>query len=176
MLRNYGQRRKYDHAISGHNRRLDTIQAAALRPKLERLDEWNEQRRASAARYLEALADADVGLPVTRPGVEHVWHLFVVRSSDRDGLQAHLAEQGISTGIHYPIPVHLLDACSALGYREGDFPTTEQLAAEILSLPMYPGLTEDEVDRVAEEVLRFSRRDVVRRRAQSPETGARAAV
>lgn len=159
MLRNYGQRAKYDHAVLGHNRRLDTVQASILRLKLQRLDEWNEARRECAGRYLASLDGADVTPPTTRVDVEHVWHLFVVRSPARDALRAHLAENGISTGIHYPVPVHLLDACRGLGYRRGDFPVTERLADEILSLPMYPGLSADAVDRVAETVRAFAAAD-----------------
>jgi dTDP-4-amino-4,6-dideoxygalactose transaminase len=161
MLRNYGQRRKYEHAIVGYNRRLDTLHAALLRVKLGHLDTWNDLRRATAARYEHRLRDTRVGLFETIEHVEHVWHLYVVRTPRRDALREHLGANGVATGIHYPIPVHLQDACLALGYPAGSFPVTERLAAEILSLPMYPGLPLDDVDRVAEEVASFVSRDDV---------------
>jgi dTDP-4-amino-4,6-dideoxygalactose transaminase len=148
-LRHYGQREKNEHGVVGYNRRLDTLQAACLQLKLARLDNWNDDRRAAAEQYDLALANAGVKVPASEPDVEHVWHLYVVRTSRREELRAHLTASGIATGIHYPVPVHLQPACSDLGYRPGDFPVSEAAANEILSLPMYPGLDEPAVQRVA---------------------------
>jgi dTDP-4-amino-4,6-dideoxygalactose transaminase len=149
MLRNYGQRRKHHSEIVGHNRRLDTLQAAMLRVKLPHLDGWNEARRAHAAAYDEALGAA----PVIRPAVaavnEHVWHLYVIRVDDRDAVRARLSEHGIETGVHYPAPVHLQPSHRSLGYGPGDFPISERLAEEGVSLPMYPELPSGAAERVA---------------------------
>jgi len=151
-LRNYGQREKYDHVVKGFNRRLDTLQAAALRIKLRRLEQWNEQRRRNAALYDELLAGSGAVTPWTAPYAEHVWHLCVIRCPDRDTLRERLAERGIDTGIHYPVPVHLQRAYRDLGYGPGDFPVTEACAREIVSLPMYPELGADMVLGVARAV------------------------
>lgn len=148
MLRNYGQREKYHHVLLGGNQRLDTLQAALLRVKLPYLDGWNAARRAAAARYTVLLAGGDVTPPAVARDVEPVWHLYVVRSRRRDDLRAHLARHGIATGIHYPIPIHLQEAYSQLGYARGAFPVTERLSAEILSLPMYAELAPVAVDRI----------------------------
>jgi dTDP-4-amino-4,6-dideoxygalactose transaminase len=150
LLRNYGQRVKYTSEIVGYNRRLDTLQAAMLRVKLPHLDGWNAARREHAARYDEALADLPLVRPVTREAVEHVWHLYVVRVPGRDAVRERLAAEGIETGIHYPVPVHLQPACADLDYLPGSFPVTEAAAAEIVSLPMYPELPEDAPRRVAD--------------------------
>jgi dTDP-4-amino-4,6-dideoxygalactose transaminase len=152
VLRNLGQTKKYVHVALGPNERLDTIHAAVLRVKLRHLDRWNELRRAHAAAYCAALADAQLGLPGTAPDVEHVWHLFVVRTPKRDALRDALAEHGIASGMHYPLPLHLQPALSQLGYRSGDFPVTEAWANELLSLPMFPELQEDELEAVADTV------------------------
>ena len=141
QLRNYGQRVKYEHVVAGTNSRLDTIQAAVLRVKLRHLDQWNAARRAHAAAYGSALADLPIELPVTLPKAEHVYHLYVVQVDNRDVVQEKLRAQEVSTGIHYPIPIHLQQACAPLGYRRGDFPVTERAASRILSLPMYPEMT-----------------------------------
>lgn len=150
LLRNYGQREKYRSEFLGHNHRLDTLQAAVLRVKLPHLDAWNQARRMHAAHYHQALD----GLPVTRPfghsDNEHVWHLYVIRTRERDRVRARLDDEGVSTGIHYPIPIHLQPAHADLGYRLGDFPVTERNAEEILSLPMYPELPEGSPERVAQ--------------------------
>jgi len=157
LLRNYGQRAKYDHAIAGTSSRLDTVQAAILRVKLPHLDGWNAARRRHAAAYTELLS-ALVRTPVEASGVEHIYHLYVIETEHRDALQQQLRAREISTGIHYPIPVHLQEACAGLGYRAGDFPVTERAAARMLSLPMYPELTamqiEYVVDAIAEAVKR----------------------
>lgn len=155
MLRNYGSRVKYQHELPGMNRRLDTLQAAVLLVKLTHLDAWNDARRRHAARYDELLADTGLGLPAPAPEGEHVHHLYVVRSDDRDSLREHLAHQGVATGIHYPVPIHLQPAYRSLGYRPGDFPVAERLADEILSLPMYPELPADAIERVADVVRSF---------------------
>ncbi len=149
LLRNYGQKVKYVHTIRGYNSRLDTVQAAVLRVKLPHLSRWNEQRRAAATRYGELLASTNLDLPKVASWALPVWHLYVVQTDDRTALQKALDASGISHGIHYPIPVHLQEAYADLGYREGSFPVTERLASRIISLPMFPELTEIELERVA---------------------------
>ena len=150
-LRNWGSEIKYHHPEIGFNSRLDTLQAVVLSAKLKRLDAWNEARRRAAARYDELLAGVPgVELPKTLPGNEHVWHLYVVRVARRDEVLAKLNAEGIGAGIHYPVPLHLHGALSDLGYRAGDFPEAEKAAAEILSLPMYPHITPEQQERVAE--------------------------
>jgi dTDP-4-amino-4,6-dideoxygalactose transaminase len=152
LLRNYGSKVKYHHDVPGLNSRLDSLQAAFLRIKLRRLDEWNERRRAVAARYVELLEGTrDLVLPVVAPGTEPVWHLFVVRHPRRDALQQQLAEAGVDTIIHYPIPPHRAGAYAA--QSEGrSLPLAEQLADEVLSLPMGPHLPLEDADRVVEAV------------------------
>lgn len=147
-LREHGQSEKYIHAELGTNARLDAIQAGFLSVKLAHLDSWNAERRRLAARYNQKLSGVPgVLLPhAADPG--HVYHLYVVRVKDRDGARRFLQERGISTGIHYPIPIHLQGAFADAGYGPGSFPVTEMLAREIISLPMFPGLTDAEVDRV----------------------------
>lgn len=162
MLRNYGQRQKYHHILRGYNRRLDTLQAAVLRVKLPYLDAWNAARRQHAFLYRQLLADCHLALPSEAGYAESVWHLYVIRSPDRDALQTHLTAHGIATGIHYPVPIHLQPAYQDLGYREGAFPITEQYAGEILSLPMYPELTSEAITRVAELMKEFTPDDRVR--------------
>lgn len=148
-LRNYGGEVKYLHAETGFNSRLDTIQAVVLKAKLERLAGWNEARRKAAALYDELLAGVDgVRLSRTLPGNEHVHHLYVIRVADRDGVLARLQEAGIGAGIHYPVPIHLQGAFASLGHAEGAFPAAEAAAREVLSLPIFPGITVDEQERV----------------------------
>jgi len=146
MIRDHGQAKKYYHDMEGYNGRLDAIQAAFLRIKLEHLPEWNERRRERARVYRNLLADLSetVILPVEAPWASAIYHLFVIRVEDRDDLIAKLAADNIGTGIHYPIPLHLQKAYGYLGYKEGDFPVSERLAREIVSLPMYPTLTEEQ--------------------------------
>lgn len=151
-MRNYGQRRKYYHAFLAWNRRLDSVQAAVLRVKLRYLDEWNKMRRAYAARLDDFLRGSPVRLTTTIPGVEHVYHLYVIQSPHRDGLIRHLAGRGISTGIHYPVPIHLQEAYRSMGGRPGDYPVAERASSELVSLPMYPELTFKNVDYMAHEV------------------------
>lgn len=154
-LRNWGSERKYHHPELGFNSRLDTLQAVVLSAKLARLDAWNEARRQAAARYDHLLADIPgVETPRTLSGNEHVWHLYVVRVPRRDQVLDRLQAEGIGAGIHYPVPLHLHGALSHLGYKPGDFPTAEKAAGEILSLPLYPHLTEEQQGRVAEALRR----------------------
>ena len=157
MLRNHGQREKYHHELRGYNHRLDTLQAAVLRVKLKYLDEWNAARRRHAQIYGEILADYRVILPAEADYEEGVYHLYVIRVKDRDGLRAYLQDKAISTGIHYPIPIHLQPACRDLGYQKGRFPVTEAYAEQILSLPMYAELTSDAIEYVAEAIRDFGK-------------------
>lgn len=146
MLRNYGQKRKYFHEFVGYNSRLDSIQAAILSIKLKHLDRWNNLRKQHADAYRELLAGTrEIVLPVEAPDRTHVYHLFVIRTPRRNALLEHLVSKGINCGIHYPVPIHLQHAYRLLGYHKGNFPATEQYADEILSLPMFPELTNDEI-------------------------------
>jgi dTDP-4-amino-4,6-dideoxygalactose transaminase len=154
-LRNCGQVRKYEHAYAPHNYRLDTLHAAVLDIKLRELDNWNEQRRQAAQWYAESLKDTSLILPKVQDGNEAVWHLYVVRSSERDTLKAYLEEQGIGTAIHYPIPMHMTDYYASSPYIAGPLPITETEAAEILSLPIFPGITKAEVQYVADKIREF---------------------
>jgi dTDP-4-amino-4,6-dideoxygalactose transaminase len=153
MLRQYGWRDRYVSAEPGVNSRLDEIQAAVLRVGLRHLDEGNERRRAIAARYDAGLAGISVGLPVASPGVRHVYHQYVVRSPGRDSLAAYLRAQSIATGIHYPVPVHLQAAYAHRIPIAGPLAVTEELAGEILSLPMFTSLEDGEVDRVVRAIV-----------------------
>ena len=155
-LRDHGRTSKYEHATIGYNSRLDNLQAAVLRVKLRHLDDWNRQRRQVAAWYAEALADTGVGIPAVRRGSTHVYHLFVITAPDREVLAARLREEGIATGIHYPLPLHLQPALRHLRYRLGQMPNTELEAVEILSLPIYPELAREQVEQVA-GVIRATR-------------------
>ena len=148
LVRNYGQRVRYRSDVVGANRRLDTLQASMLRVKLPHLDAWNAARRAHAARYDAALAGLRLLAPVVREGVQHVWHLYVVRVPERDAVRERLTASGVDSGIHYPIALHLQPAYADLGYRPGDLPVAERWAAEVLSLPMYPELPGDVPERV----------------------------
>jgi dTDP-4-amino-4,6-dideoxygalactose transaminase len=149
LYRDHGSEQRYHHQEFGFNSRMDEIQAAVLRIKLRYLDVWNVQRRERAATYERLLASANVGLPVTAPGRSHVYYLYVIRSTDRDGLQRTLADREIGTGIHFPIPTHLQVASRKLGYHPGDLPHTEQATREVLSLPMYAELTAEQQDWIA---------------------------
>lgn len=149
MLREHGQAKKYYHDLEGYNGRLDAIQASFLRIKLRRLEEWNAQRRAAAAVYNELLsAVPEVAVPVEAANCRSVYHLYVVRNEARDDLAAYLNGRGVSTGLHYPLPVHLQKCYREWGYAAGALPVTERAASEILSLPMFPGLTIDAQQRV----------------------------
>lgn len=151
-LRDHGRLSHYAHSALGYNARLDAIQAAVLRAKLERLEEWNARRRALAARYRELLARTRVRLQVEPEGAESCYHLFVIRSPRRDAVRDALLASGIECGIHYPLPLHLQPACAFLGYRRGEFPVSEELSDTVLSLPMHPHLRAEEVDHVAHAV------------------------
>jgi len=163
MIRDHGQAKKYYHDIEGYNGRLDSIQAGWLSIKLRNLAKWNEARRLLAHRYHELFAEAkdSIVVPVEAAWTKSVYHLYVVRVQDREDLQAHLAEAGISTGIHYPIPLHLQKAYEHLGYKNGAFPFTESVAAEIVSLPMFPQLTHEQQISVTNKVLEFLTSKVV---------------
>jgi dTDP-4-amino-4,6-dideoxygalactose transaminase len=153
MLRDHGRwKEKYTHTIVGGNYRLDTIQAAVLLVKLQYLAQWNEARRRVARLYREGLDDLPVQLPVERAQVQHVYHQFVIRTPLRAGLAAFLKEQGVATGIHYPVPLHLQPALQHLGYQRGDFPVTERVVDDILSLPIYPEMTDQQVGQVIETI------------------------
>jgi dTDP-4-amino-4,6-dideoxygalactose transaminase len=156
MVRDHGQAMKYYHDVEGYNGRLDAIQAGLLLVKLAHLTKWNEQRRERAAEYNRLLANAeDVITPFEPSWSRAIYHLYVVRVEDQQGLIAHLKQADIHTGIHYPIPLHLQKAYKHLGYARGAFPKAEKIAAEIVSLPMFPQLTEHQQARVAEEIRNF---------------------
>ena len=156
VLRNYGSRKKYYNEVRGHNSRLDPLQAAFLRVKLNYLDEWNARRDKLANYYCEHLNGLPgLGLPVTAPQAEHGWHIFVVTHDDRDGLKSHLEEHGVDTLIHYPVPPHLSEAYADLGYKAGDFPLSEKLANTVLSLPIGPHVTREQADFVVERIREF---------------------
>ena len=148
LLRDWGQERKYHHVVKGYNYRMEGLQGAILRVKLRHLESWTESRRAHAARYDKLLADCEVQPPVALPHNRHVYHIYAVRAAARDALRRTLDEQGIQTGIHYPIPVHLQEAYADPACRPGDLPSTELAASEVLSLPMYPELSESQIEAV----------------------------
>lgn len=145
LLANHGRSEKYVHQMEGVNARMDAIQAAILRAKLPHLTRWVEQRRLLARQYLEMLGEIEeIHLPIVEPGCDSAWHLFVIRLDRREECISYLHEQGVEAGIHYPIPLHLQPAYSGLGYHRGDFPVTERNASGILTLPLYPEMTEDQ--------------------------------
>ena len=153
MLRDWGAEKKYQHVLKGFNFRLEGIQGAVLRVKLRHLERWTEARRSAAARYDALFAGSGVATPWTAADSRHVYHLYVVRSSNRQAWQDILTARGIQTGIHYPTPVHLLPAFADLGYSAGQFPHSESAANEVLSLPMFPELTAAQGDEVARAVI-----------------------
>jgi dTDP-4-amino-4,6-dideoxygalactose transaminase len=157
MIRDHGQAKKYYHDIEGYNGRLDSIQAGWLSVKLRHLAKWNELRRSHAHAYHELLAEAKdaIVIPVEASWTKGVYHLYVVRVQEREALQTALAEAGIGTGIHYPIPLHLQNAYQHLNYKKGDFPVTERVATEIVSLPMFPQITGEQQNRVAAKAREF---------------------
>ena len=155
-LRNYGSQRKYHHEIIGYNSRLDEIQAAFLRVKLPHLDAENDRRREIAERYANGLVDTDLALPFVPDWAEPVWHLYVVRHPARDALAAHLKAEGVATMIHYPVPPHLQPAYASLSLPEGTFPISEKLHRDVLSLPIGPMLSNDDVDIVIDAIRRFA--------------------
>ena len=155
MLRNYGSEKKYHNKLVGVNSRLDELQAALLHTKLGHLDELIAERERIAAAYLDGMHNPAVKLPKTRANANHVWHQFVVQTEDRDGFQQYLADHGIKTVIHYPIPPHLAECYESLGHKEGDYPIAEKMAKTVLSLPMFNGMREEEVQYVIETVNRY---------------------
>jgi dTDP-4-amino-4,6-dideoxygalactose transaminase len=149
LLRAWGEEVRYEHTLKAFNYRMDGVQGAVLGVKLRHLEAWTEARRRNAADYGRHLADGPATAPVERPGSRHVYHVYVVRLPHRDMWRARLAEAGVQTGVHYPIPVHLQPAYRDLGYRAGDFPVAERVAGEVLSLPMFPELTAQQIGTVA---------------------------
>ncbi|HJZ74831.1 MAG TPA: DegT/DnrJ/EryC1/StrS family aminotransferase [Vicinamibacterales bacterium] len=149
MLRDWGAEKKYHHVRKGFNYRMDGIQGAILRVKLRHLERWTEARRSHARDYAHLLADSAVGIPEEAPYARHVFHVYAVRTSDRQAMQRTLQANGVGSGIHYPIPVHLQPAYSDLGYAAGAFPESERAADQVLSLPMYPELTHTKLEMVA---------------------------
>jgi dTDP-4-amino-4,6-dideoxygalactose transaminase len=164
MLRAHGMRRRYFHDEVGWNSRLDTLQAAVLEVKLRYLPEWNQQRRDRATRYDQLLREAGLAaantseglvLPITDPRATPVFHQYVIRAPRRDALRQYLADRQIGSEIYYPLPLHLQTSLSGLGYRRGDFPVSETAAAEVLALPIYPELRDDEQQTVVEAIAAF---------------------
>ena len=155
ILSNYGQKEKYNHLLLGWNSRLDNIQAAILRVKLRKLMEWNNKRLKNAKLYNKYLQNTPVITPEIFPNYKHIFHLYVIKSRKRNKLAKYLSSKGISTVIHYPLPIHLQPASKYLGYKKGDFPITEKLASQILSLPMFPELTQSEIKYICEQIKSF---------------------
>ncbi len=155
LLRNHGREGKYEHEYAGYNERMDTLHAAVLKVKLPYLNAWNDARRSHAELYNSLLSSSGVATPAEMPWARHVFHLYVVRCSTRDALQQHIGKRGIATGVHYPIPLHMQPAYASLGYKPGDFPETEKAATEILSLPMYPELTSEQISEVVDAIQDF---------------------
>ena len=153
--RTHGHKSKYEHEMIAYNSRLDEVQAAILRIRLKHLDEYNAARRNIAEKYNALLKDTPLVLPKEAAGRKHVYHLYVVRSKERDALQQHLADAGVGTGIHYKKPVHLQEACAVYGSKKDDFPVTERICNEILSLPIYPELKDEQVEYIAAKVKEF---------------------
>jgi len=160
MLRDWGQDRKYHHVLRGFNYRMEGFQGAILRVKLRHLEQWTEARRAAVARYNQLLADSGVERPREMPWARHVYHTYTLRSQDRNGLQAALQAEGIQTGVHYPVPVHLQPAYADLGYGRGAFPNAEEAASQVLSLPLYPELSPRALAEVAAAVKKVTFRRV----------------
>jgi dTDP-4-amino-4,6-dideoxygalactose transaminase len=153
MLRDHGQSKRYFHEMEGYNGRLDAIMAGILKVKLPRLLDWNAQRRECARRYKDLLGDIEgITLPTEAPFAKSVYHLYVIRTEQRDEIQEYLSENHIGTGLHYPRPLHLQEAYKHMGYSHGSFPSAERISRTLLSLPMYPGLTEEQQIRVAESI------------------------
>jgi dTDP-4-amino-4,6-dideoxygalactose transaminase len=155
LLRVHGSRKKYYHELIGHNSRLDEIQAAILRVKLKYLDNWIERRIEIAKIYSEGLKDLDVTVPEVKPYLRHVYHQYVIRTKHRDELQEYLSNKGIGTAIYYPLPLHLQECYKDLGYREGDLPEAEKASKEVIALPMWPELTNEEVNYIVESIREF---------------------
>ncbi len=159
LLRCYGERKKYQHILKGHNSRLDEIQAALLRIKLKYLDQWNEERGRKAKLYTQMLSPLGVVCPTEKKGVRHVFHLYTIKTKKRDSLQAFLKKKGIETLIHYPIPIPLQKAYQELGYRREDLPLTNLWSRKILSLPFFPEIEKYEMEEVAEGIRSFMKNE-----------------
>ncbi|MFQ5868063.1 MAG: DegT/DnrJ/EryC1/StrS family aminotransferase, partial [bacterium] len=156
MFRDHGQMKKYEHLVEGYNSRLDEIQATILRVKLKKLNEWNNLRRRNVSIYNESLKDVDeVITPFEAEYARHVYHLYVIRTEKRGELREWLKSKDMGTGLHYPVPLHLQKAHEYLGYKEGDFPISEECAKQILSVPMFPELTREEIEKVVSEIKTF---------------------
>jgi dTDP-4-amino-4,6-dideoxygalactose transaminase len=154
--REHGSVKKYYHETLGHNYRMEAIQGAVLGVKMNHIADWTESRRRVAARYSELLKDVEgMQLPVEMPYAKHVYHLYVIQTENRDELQSFLNAKGVATGLHYPLPLHMQECFKNLGYKEGDFPVTEKLAAQCLSLPMFPEMTDEQVEYVTTSVREF---------------------
>lgn len=158
MLCDHGRRGKYEYEMEGYNFRMDGMQAAILSAKLKHLDDWTEKRRRNGQLYNQYLREADVVTPVEKEYAKHVYHCYVVRTKDRQKIQDKLKEEGIASGVHYPIALHLQPAYADYGYKRGDFPVSEQCAEEVLSLPMFPELTEAEIQRISALVVEVTTR------------------
>jgi dTDP-4-amino-4,6-dideoxygalactose transaminase len=156
MIRDHGSQKRYYHEMFGWNARLDELQAAVLRIKLRYLDEWNDRRIEIAAQFRDAFQGLKLITPNAAPDRKHIYHLYVIRTENRDALQAHLNTKGIGTGIHYPVPIHLQKACQQYSPGRGKLPITEKVVNEILSLPMYPELNSSQIERITEAVRNFS--------------------
>jgi dTDP-3-amino-3,4,6-trideoxy-alpha-D-glucose transaminase len=156
LLRSHGEQPRYHHRIVGTTARLDALQAALLRVKLRRLDGWNDDRRRIGAALRAGLEGSCVELPVAAtPEGDHVFHLFIVRTTERDALRAHLDEHGVSTAVHYPFPIHRTEAYADLGMGEGSLPVAERLAEEILTLPLFPTMSDQDIARIVDAVRSF---------------------
>ncbi len=155
MLRDHGRTKKYEHKVVGFNERLDSLQAAVLSVKLKHIESWTEARRKNAREYGKLLGSADVETPFEAAYARHVYHLYVIKAEERDALQAHLKARDVSTGIHYPIPLHLQPAYANLKCKKGSFPVSEEDAEKILSLPMFPELSSEEIGFVCESIREF---------------------
>lgn len=158
MLRNYGEKRKYSNSIRGFNSRLDEIHAAILRVKLKYLHQWNEKRREHAFLYNKLLKDSIVKCPVERTFAKHAFHLYVIRTQERDKLQEWLKNKGIVTAIHYPMPIHFQRAYKDLGYKSGDFPAAERCCTEIISLPIFPELKRKDIKYICQSIMAFQQK------------------
>ncbi|MBR1068575.1 dTDP-4-amino-4,6-dideoxygalactose transaminase [Bradyrhizobium japonicum] len=159
LLRDHGRTTHYCHSEVGFNSRLDALQAAVLQIKLRRLDQWNANRRRAAEWYAMELAESGIKTPFVRKGSTHIYHLYVIATNERDAMRNELDEAGVTTGIHYPLPLHLQPAFAHLGYRRGDLPCCEAMAARSLSLPMFPELARDQVRRIAAIARAAAERD-----------------
>jgi dTDP-4-amino-4,6-dideoxygalactose transaminase len=156
MLRQHGEIERYHHKVFGHNYRMEAFQGAVLVTKLKYIEAWTEQRQDKAALYNDLLSGVEeIETPKEREGAECVHHIYVIQTDDRDRLKSCLTENGIGTGLHYPVPLHLQPAYKHLGYKEGDFPVAEKAAGRILSLPMYPELTENQIQYVCDKIREF---------------------